>query len=708
MFLNAVMLAGLSAAVLPIVLHLLNRARYRKVEWGAMMFLHDTETRQLDRSKLAQYLLLLLRILAIATIALAFARPISRNAIGPTDAQRLAVVIVIDSSPSMLHPEQAATRFDQARRASLGVLGQLKRGDQIGLVVLGRPSDRDIPLTTDLQDVASQLASLEPALSVADQADGVRRARALLTVAGSIPSEIFLIGDRQRSAWRNIESISPPDAQRQRIVAIPVGSTENANAWIESISIPNAPTIAGQTVEVELRIRNDGTVSRNDLPVTISENEKPIETRNIYLAAGATEIIRVPIKLPKPGDMLLTASIGASGMPGDDAAMLSVDVLETVRVVAITGESSQQIAKSPAADYSGDTDYLRLALTPLATSRQKGDDAFRFKLYSDDNWPEIDPQRDRVIVLSDVSHMDAARVRTIEQFVFAGGGLLLAPGQRTDPKIWNQLLYRDGQGVAPAGIQAIRVAGEDTIRLVGINTSHEVFGFYAGRPDPLPPVTVFRWAQFADPPQGATLASLQNGDAFILQRTYGRGRVVAIATALDADWSNFALSNLYLPTMQSMGCWLASANLSSHNVASGGAIEYTFDNPKERGAMIVRPDGRTDKVPISIAGGTGTLIYPDTNIAGRYTVRAPGHGAVDFVVQASGEESILDLLNDEQLDAMLAPTTIQPISPDQLTDAVGRMRKSTELSLVLLTVGLALLGAEMLLAQRSIPTPEVA
>jgi len=707
MFLNAVMLAGISAAVLPIVLHLLSRARYRRVEWGAMMFLEDTETRQVDRSRLAQYLLLLLRILAIATIATAFARPISRHAFGPSDGQRLAAAIVIDASPSMTHPEQSATRLDLARRAALGILGHLRRGDQVALVVLGRPGDRDSGLTTDLQDVASKLASLESAMSGADQADGVRRAEALLDVAGDVPREIYLVGDRQQSAWKNIESLEDRSKKRTRVIAVPVGSTENANAWIDSIHLTGAPAIAGQQAEIELRIRNGGSVARSDLPVTITLDDKELDATRVYVAPGATEVVRRPITLGKPGSVVVKATSGASGMTSDDTALLAIDVSEPIRVTVISGESKSQLATSPAKDYSGESDYLRLALTPILTGKKRGDDPFKFRVLSVEEWPELETKKDRVVVLSDVGSIDAPRLRALEQFVFAGGGLLLAPGAKSDLKAWNDQLFRDGQGLAPAGIESVKSAGDEVVRLIGISTAHEIFGFYAGRPDPLPPVSVIRWTKLLPQSSAGVLASLQSGDPLLVQKSFGRGRVAAIAIPLDADWSNFAYSNLYLPTMQSLVRWLGSAGVAYRNVAPGAAIEHTFESPRERIATVTRPDGRSDRVPMSSSGGSGTVIYPDADVPGRYTLRAPGSPAADFIVRSSGDESQLDLLDDDQLRPLADPAGITLVDPDKLAEAVGQSRRSTELSLGLLALGLALLGVELMLAQRSIPPAEV-
>ena len=87
MFVNVIMLVGISAAVVPLVLHLLSRARYRDVQWGAMMFLQGAEARHRRLAKATQYLLLLVRMAIVALLAVALARPIVQGRMAKASPQ---------------------------------------------------------------------------------------------------------------------------------------------------------------------------------------------------------------------------------------------------------------------------------------------------------------------------------------------------------------------------------------------------------------------------------------------------------------------------------------------------------------------------------------------------------------------------------------------------------------------------------------------
>src|SRR5947209_14461422 len=138
MFLNPLMLVAAGAAVLPVVIHLLSRSRYRSVDWGAMMFLDGADANRERRSRLRQWLLLAVRSALVALLAVALARPVVRGRFGaPAGAQKVTAVILLDCSPSMETDENGHTRMALARAAARQVLA-LHRGDRVSVVLMGR------------------------------------------------------------------------------------------------------------------------------------------------------------------------------------------------------------------------------------------------------------------------------------------------------------------------------------------------------------------------------------------------------------------------------------------------------------------------------------------------------------------------------------------------------------------------------------------
>ena len=101
-FLSPLLLGGLALASVPVIIHLLNRRRFIRIDWAPMEYLKLTIRKNRKRIQLEQWLLLAIRVLAVAALFFAVARPtLSNNALAQLLAAqgRTARFIVIDDSP---------------------------------------------------------------------------------------------------------------------------------------------------------------------------------------------------------------------------------------------------------------------------------------------------------------------------------------------------------------------------------------------------------------------------------------------------------------------------------------------------------------------------------------------------------------------------------------------------------------------------------
>lgn len=100
-FLNPVFLAGLTAAALPILIHLFSRRRAREVTFPSLEYLQEISRRKVRRMRLRQWLLLALRVLIIAFFAMAMGRPAIRGGSGVVTRGSSTMAVVLDNSFSM-------------------------------------------------------------------------------------------------------------------------------------------------------------------------------------------------------------------------------------------------------------------------------------------------------------------------------------------------------------------------------------------------------------------------------------------------------------------------------------------------------------------------------------------------------------------------------------------------------------------------------
>jgi hypothetical protein len=152
-------------------------------------------------------------------------------------------------------------------------------------------------------------------------------------------------------------------------------------------------------------------------------------------------------------------------------------------------------------------------------------------------------------------------------------------------------------------------------------------------------------------PTAITLAGLDSGDPFLVERQYGQGRVIVAATALDADWSNLPLRPFYLPLLQRLTIYLASNVHPERNLDVGRAVVAFLPlSDVARNASLTRPDGIAERLPIVKKGDRGVVEYGETQRPGLYTLLTPDGKSLHYAVNASRRESDLQKLSPKEID----------------------------------------------------------
>ena len=111
--LNPLLAIGAIAFLVPLLIHIFNRSRFRTVEWGAMHLLESVISQNRKRLQIDQLILLLIRCLIPAVLAICLARPVLTGG-GLLGNAPVALVVLLDNSYSMEATDPAGTRFTAA------------------------------------------------------------------------------------------------------------------------------------------------------------------------------------------------------------------------------------------------------------------------------------------------------------------------------------------------------------------------------------------------------------------------------------------------------------------------------------------------------------------------------------------------------------------------------------------------------------------
>lgn len=127
-FLQPWLLLALPLFLIPLIIHLVNQWRYQTKAWGAMMFLLAANRMSRGYAKLRQWLILAMRMLAIAGLILAIARPLASGWLGLSSGARPDMTMVLlDRSPSMLQqgPVGSLSKLESGSRQLQDALGTI-------------------------------------------------------------------------------------------------------------------------------------------------------------------------------------------------------------------------------------------------------------------------------------------------------------------------------------------------------------------------------------------------------------------------------------------------------------------------------------------------------------------------------------------------------------------------------------------------------
>lgn len=162
-FLNPVVLFGLLAASIPVLIHLLNLKKLKKIEFSTLTFLKELQKNKIRKLKLKQWLLLALRVLIILFLVTAFARPTLKGLAlgGTTSAAKTTAVFILDNTFSMSAVDANGSFFNRAKQTIINLLKNLQEGDEAALVLVSDKGNEEVKPTLDLDEFLKQVKNAD-------------------------------------------------------------------------------------------------------------------------------------------------------------------------------------------------------------------------------------------------------------------------------------------------------------------------------------------------------------------------------------------------------------------------------------------------------------------------------------------------------------------------------------------------------------------
>jgi len=459
-------LAGLAAAAAPLVIHILNRQRFRVLDWAAMDFLLEAASRSRSLLQLRDILLLLLRTAAVALFGLAIARPFlaSRAGAGGSAGGPVHAILVLDNSLSMGREKLGGdkTLLDDARARAGQFIERLPPGSRVSVIPLCGPAGT---FSFDARRGAEDTKEALDAITVVDRpssaATAVDLAARAARLATDLPDKrVVFIGDQQAVAWPSEAATLLGSGSGEKgeslnfdgiqVVQVPPDSTDNT--WVESLRLEEGVADLGSPALFTAVIRHEGASARPGVRVGLAIDGDEVAGKTIDLEPGqarevsfAHEFHSVPAQ-GRPAFAAATVSLPPDRVPGDDTRSMIAPVLASVPVVFVDQTGSGD--ENPRLNRFGETRHLRRLLAPLAAGEESRRNLVEVRHLKIDALDRDALADVRLLVIAGVP--DPGPVAPLlREFVSQGGRLVVAAGADFDAGAWNAAAWLDGAGILP-------------------------------------------------------------------------------------------------------------------------------------------------------------------------------------------------------------------------------------------------------------------
>src|SRR5688572_1344675 len=634
------------------------------------MFVRRIPYQSVRRRKIQHWLLLLVRVTALALIVFAFTRPFIRQADVPVlpGSGARELVVLLDTSYSM----GFADRWERARAAAHQHVNTLSGSDRGSVVYFSTGADIAVRASMERSQLAAAVSAAKPGAGATRYAPALKVAGGILSESTLPRREVVVISDFQRNGWRGEEGIRMPRGTVVTPVAI-AGSSDQVNVSVTAVSLTRSTFSGQERVAVTAGLTNRTEKPVTGATITLEVSGIKHGSQPVRLEPGGSSQVEFEPVLVGTGDVKkATVTLSPDALAADNTFNFVISPTEPVHVTVVDrGSASAGV-------------YLARALAVGEAPR------FEVVTKQAEALLDTDLQRSAAIVLNDVV-VSSALGRRLKRYVEQGGGLFVAAGQRAT--------WPGDVDLLPGSIDnpVDRTRG-DAARVGALEYSHPVFEpFRAPRSGNFSAVRIYQYRKVAPAKDAQVLAKFDGTVPAVLERRVGAGRVLLWASALDNSWSELPTRGVFVPFIHQSMRHLAGyteprpwLNVGPVLDASTAVLKQDADQ-----RVVLTPSGK--RVPLQDEGSE----VMELTEQGFYELRARDKEAVVVAANVDPVEGDLFPLDPKEIvaaaaggeDAARAEGSGIPLTPEA-------QERSQRLWWYILVAGLLLLGADTVMSNR--------
>ncbi len=548
-FLYPQFLYALIAVIIPVIIHLFNFQRHKKVYFSNVSFLKEVKQSTKAKSNLKHYLILVSRILAVIALVLAFTQPYFPLGTNSKKNELLPSSIFIDNSFSSQNKNEDGNLLDIQRELGFQLLNEL-------------PSHLNHQVISN--DFTGAQQHLYSVTELNKKMEGVS--------TSSKSQQIRDVIKRQKSSFKDekYSSVIISDFQKNQFdfsqvkndsnidyTLIPVSPNTSNNISIDSIWFDTPIHKINTEEKVHIRIQNMGDIDKEGIRVELELDNEKKGFITLNITANSFKDTLIQYHTSKRGWHEGELTLTDFPVVYDNSQFFSFFIRENIRVVEIKEDSdSQKIEKAFLLE-----PYFRYEATQIKN--------LDLNLVNKAHW----------VIVNQVTNYSSGLQANLKQFVEKGGHLTIVPSGNVDQISLNEFLGK-------IDIPTLANLNTDTIPVTEINLTEKLFqGVFEELPDNVNLPILYKSWYFPKQTESNNYLNTTNQQSFLSGWNFGQGKVYIFSSSFNNEFSNFSKHSLFLPTLYQMA----------------------FNSGKQRNTNLII--GQNETVQIPDVGSSNELIF---------------------------------------------------------------------------------------------------
>jgi len=435
-FLNPIFLAALGALTIPLILHLIQSSRTERLPFSTIRFLKMAQKRSSRRIKMENFLLMFLRLLLLALLALAFAMPIIRTQSFGNILSRTSrdVAIVLDGSYSMNYHLNQQNVWDQAKDLASTIIEGLGDNDRFCVYLAG---DQVTPICEQMtgkkEDATTRLRALPMPVGSSRLCPATMAALGVLSQDGRRGErELHIISDHQLLPWGSFSKSEDKGATPAEAAAAsgsggnkwdPSAVKDNTTCFVTLLGTPEPENAAVVKVDLEPRLITAQTPCQVtvhliragpplETAVLISVDSKEVARRSVMLGGESTQKLQFMLPPLEGGVHTVQVTTPEDSLAEDNAFYFLIRVRERLPALCVGSPDNAFFVKTALSVGSGVEEVSPVDVKSIAPSELAGENLSAYSC----------------VFLCNVIPLAGQQISLLERYVAAGGLLVLFPG----------------------------------------------------------------------------------------------------------------------------------------------------------------------------------------------------------------------------------------------------------------------------------------